>query len=227
MGFFVIFIDMRKLIKKLLREGLSEATMDSDDHTVTRIRQRLAAFPNEDVSMEVKEQVQTNLQAILDTDFSKKKDFAVLLGTTEVNPKSKFAIYDERNNRHWYSILTVNKTGRETDSTGNQFWLIVRKNIIMTFMVRKDWQSKSIDYAKAKMRVDYVFKDVNKAIEWLGPKNQPKASLPILTIDGVKWMIDANNNVMFKKNKPAEKYDIDSVIDKFDKETQEAILNLL
>lgn len=66
-------------------------------------------------------------------------------------------------------------------------------------------------------------------------KNQQKSSdipvekqkEPIISINGVKWVIDVDNEKLIKKNDRTISLDINDIIDKLDDESQEKILSLL
>ena len=64
------------------------------------------------------------------------------------------------------------------------------------------------------------------------PKNQPQDNTPreqepIIKIDGVKWVVDGDNNQLIKKNNRNIKISLDDVMSKVDDITQEKIMELL
>jgi hypothetical protein len=223
---------MKGLIKQLLREGLKEAEFDKGGHSIARIKQRIESIPDEDLPHEVKERVFYNLDKIEATDFSKKKDFAVMVGKFGPDPSSDLYVTDEQG-RGYYRINTTEPNAAIKDSTGDEFWMIIRGNVIHTFFLRKSWQTKNLNLNAEKLRVDYSFKSVEAAIDVLGKdkggeqQQQQKREKPIVNIDGVKWMVNPKDETIFKKNKPQDIYKLDTIMDKLDEPTQEKILSFL
>lgn len=219
---------MVELIKKLLREHLSEAEFDKAGHSVERIKQRIASIPDSDLSFNVKEVIFHNLDKIQNTDFSTKKTFTVMLGKFTPDPKSKLYVTDEQG-KGYYRIWTDEPNSEIKDSTGDEFWMIIRNNIIHTVFLRKSWQTNNASLNAEKLRVDYAFKNIDQAINQLGKKQVDKleSSEPIVVINGVKWVVNAKDETIFKKNKPTEIHSISDVLDQVDEPTQEKILSFL
>lgn len=225
---------MKSFIRKLVKEALNvrEAEFDKAGHTVQRIKQRIQSISDEDLPFEVKERVFYNLDKIANADFSNKKDFTVMLGAFRPNPNSELYMTDEEGNGY-YSIIG-HEGGLIKDSTGNQFWMIVRGNIIKTFFLRKDWQTKNPNYNADKLQVDYSFKNIDQAINTLGKgvnKQQPQPKTdkvkPIVNINGTKWVVNPKDETLFMKNKPAKVHKIEDVLDELPEKTQEDILAFL
>jgi hypothetical protein len=218
---------MVTLIKKLLREHLAEAEFDKSGHSVERIKQRIASIPDSDLSFNVKEVIFYNLDKIQNTDFSTKKTFTIMLGKFKPDPNSNLYVTDEKG-RGYYRIWTDEVNSEIKDSTGDEFWMIIRNNIIQTVFLRKSWQTQNADLNSEKLRVDYTFKNVDQAISQLGKKLGKEESIePIVIINGVKWVVDSKNETMYKKNKPTEIHNISDVLDQVDEPTQEKILSFL
>lgn len=222
---------MIALIKKLLREALEmkEAEFDKGGHSIERIKQRIESIPEEDIPFKVKEVVFYNLDKIGATDFSPKRDFAVMLGKFRPDPNSELYVTDDRG-RGYYRIWTDEPDAAIKDSTGDEFWMIIRGNVIHTVFLRKSWQTANTKLNADKLRVDAAFKSVDAAIKQFGIKKQAqirKNKAPIVNINGVKWVVDPNHGVIFKKNKPSVKHKLDNIIDQLPYETQEQILSFL
>jgi len=219
---------MKALIRKLLREGLKEAEFDKGGHSIERIKQRIESIPDEDLPFKVKEQVFYNLDRIEATDFSKKRDFAVMVGKFRPDPNSSLFVTDDQG-RGYYRIHTTEPNAAIKDSTGDEFWMIIRGNVIHTFFLRKSWQTKDPSLNADKLRVHHSFKNIDTVIEMLGKQKQPQQSQkkekPIVNIDGVKWMVNPKDETIFKKNKPQDVYKLDDIMDKLDEPTQEKILS--
>lgn len=116
---------MMDLIRRLLRERLEEAEFDTAGHTIERIKQRINSISDEDLPAEIKERVFYNLDIIKNTDFSPKKDFAVMLGAFRPDPESQLYVTDDQG-RGYYRIHTTEPNDVMKDSTGNEFWMIIR-----------------------------------------------------------------------------------------------------
>lgn len=218
---------MISLIKKLVREALEmkEAEFDKGGHSIERIKQRIESIPDEDLSFNVKEIVFHNLDKVAATDFSTKRDFAVMLGKFNPDPHSKLYVQDEQGSGY-YRIWTDEPNAAIKDSTGDEFWMIIRGNVIHTFFLRKSWQTANLALNAEKLRVDFSFKSVDTAIDKLGKQEQvQKEEEPIVIINGVKWVVDPTKEVIYKKNKPTVQHSIDDVMDQLDEPTQEKILS--
>ena len=216
------------LIRKLLREHLAEAEFDKAGHSIERIKQRIASIPDSDLSFNVKEVIFYNLDKINRTDFSTKKSFTVMLGKFNPDPTSNLYVTDEKG-RGYYRIWTDEPNAEIKDSTGDEFWMIIRNNIIHTVFLRKSWQTAKADLNAEKLKVDYAFKNVDQAIQVLGKKDNNKFDKvePIVVINGVKWVVNAKDETIYKKNKPTEKHSISDILDQVDEPTQEKILSFL
>lgn len=162
------------LIKKLLREGINEA--EYVEHLYDRITDRLSKFTDEDVPPMVKSQVISNLDLIKNFKFPKNKDFAIYLGgvkQSDINTDSMYYKNYLRNlsnqshsvglDRKYYSI--GKEDGFIGDSTGNEFWVIVRGDKAITFMLRKDVQNQDIEKNKQNLRVDFIINNLPKYME--------------------------------------------------------------
>lgn len=129
-------------------------------HSLDRIKQRLDAL-TDDIPAINQEQIRTNLDTIERTNFPKNKSFAIMLGHFRPNPNSEY-YYETPDGRGYYQVI-----GDEvlSDSTGNQFWLVIRGNKVTTFMLRKSIQTKDLDRNSIKMRTDYSIKNINNFLK--------------------------------------------------------------
>jgi hypothetical protein len=138
-------------MKELLKEKLRELTETHDTmHLSDRLAQRLGSMDDEDIVSDVRERILNNLETIKKINFPVGKGFAILLGSFKINPKSKLFI--DVNGRGYYQIVDL--FGK--DSTGDQIWVVVRDNSIVTLMLRKRIQSQSEEFIKEKVRVNKV-----------------------------------------------------------------------
>jgi len=174
---------MKNYIRKLLRECLNE--INFGEHSVDRLIQRFESFDDQDVPQRVKQEVIQNLNLLKTNDLPKNTDYGIYLGglsQNEINTDSKYyqnylenlktLQHDTGRDRKYYSI----GKGEEFfgDSTGNQFWLIVRGNNASTFMLRKDIQTTNSDLNKSKLMVDAIIKNLPEWFRKKGEANKPK-----------------------------------------------------
>ena len=82
----------------------------------------------------------------------------VLLGSFKVNPKSP--LYYKVDGREYYRINDISRK----DSTGDQFWAIIRDNKVVTVMLRKKIQSQkeNIEHMKNNNDVNHVLFNIDK-----------------------------------------------------------------
>lgn len=163
---------MKGLIKKLLRESLNE--VDFAEHSLDRVKERFNKFTDEDVNPSIKQQVLANLDLLSQFNFPAGKSFGVLLGVipqSQINTESRYYrnyLNDPAQKKFigagnkYYSI---NDDELMSESTGNEFWIVIRNNKATTFMLRKDAQTKDSEYNAEKLRVDNVIKNLRKHIE--------------------------------------------------------------
>ena len=110
-------------------------------------------------------------------------------------------------------------------SIGNQFWVIIRNNTISTFMLATDHQTRNPQKNAERLNVDKSIGNIDKFIADLNQSRTKRPEIPMVSINGVKWVVDVNNEVIYKKNKPAVKHKIIDMIDSVDDATQEKIMN--
>jgi hypothetical protein len=132
----------------MLSEGLMNETKVSA-HLFDRLKERMSDFSDEDISSQEKGFLDQYLSILLNIDFDRNKSFAIKVLDLNVNKGSKH--FRGVKGRNYYSINDF--LGR--DSTGNQIWVIVRRNTAITIMLRKDIQPVE------KLRVDYVVNDIS------------------------------------------------------------------
>lgn len=204
---------MKINILKILRETfMPEAEVDP--HTNDRIRDRIMKMSDEDLPKEIKEKILTTFDKIESVDFPKKRTYVVQLGQFPINPNSQY--YKEFRGSKYYEI---------EGSIGNQFWVIIRNNVISTFMLATDHQTRNPEKNADRLNVDFSIGNIDKFIENLNKSRQQKERVPMVSINGVKWVVDVNNETIYKKNKPAVKHRIIDMIDSVDDATQEKIMN--
>lgn len=119
----------------------------STTHFKQRLKNRLNSIdlPSKDII-----RINSQLKQINRTRFPKDESFAIRL--IRFNPDPNSSAYYEKNGRAYYKV--VDERGR--DSTGNELWIVIRNNNIVTFMLRKSIQTQNEERMKVKMDVTNV-----------------------------------------------------------------------
>ena len=204
---------MKINILKILRERfIPEAEVDP--HTTERIRDRILKMSDEDLPKEIKEQILVTFDKIEAFDFPNKKNYVIFLGHFPINPNSRY--YKEFQGGQYYEI---------EGSIGNQFWVIVRNNTISTFMLATSHQTRNPEKNAERLNVDYSISNIDNFISNQNKSKIKKERVPTVLINGVKWVVDVDNEVVYKKNKQTVKHKIIDVLDTVDDKTQEEIMN--
>lgn len=147
---------MKGFIKKLLRESLINEVYFMQ-HSNDRIKERIKIFSDDDIPASVKHHIYDNIDILHDIDLNPKKSYGVMIGS--FNPDKDSPHYVGVRGRGYYSIIDDTVI---SDSTGNQFWVIVRGNKATTVMLRKEIQTKDVEHNKQKLNVDVIIKDLPK-----------------------------------------------------------------
>ena len=185
-----------------------------DPHTIERIRDRITSMSKQDLPDGVKENILMVFDKVEALDFPKNRNYIVFLGDIPINTNSRY--YHEFRGGGYYKIA---------GSIGNQFWVVVRNNKITTFMLATDFQTQNAEKNAKRVNVDYSIRDIDEFKQSLGNRNVKRERIPTVNINGVKWVVDTDNETIHKKNKPVIKHKIVDMIDTVDKATQDAIMN--
>lgn len=124
-------------------------------HSNDRIKERINVFSDTDIAPNVKNQILSNIDLLETIDLNPKKSYGIMLGSFLPNSKSPY--YFDVNGRGYYQIMD---DAVIHDSTGNQFWVVVRENKATTVMLRKEIQTRDVNHNKEKLRVDEIIKDL-------------------------------------------------------------------
>lgn len=222
---------MENIIRKLLREIFTEVIKTQHYNDRAEVGGRLSdkeysTFTKE--SQSVKNVVNKNLDYLQDVEFPEGITVGVL-------------VY-RGNNAYRYD-----KPGEL--STGRNIWVVIRNNKMTTLMfsnadvlsgAESDSNHKTrTDYQINLMKLkDYIDKekegDKNLTLEDIenifNPKivmNEPKDKSNIINLGGVKYIVDKDNSVIFKKNSPETKFDLLDFAAELEPTDQEKIYNLL
>jgi hypothetical protein len=110
------------------------------EHAYGRLKERLSGMTREnDITTEEAKSIENNLNHILICGFDKNKSFGIKLGTFKINPNSKL-LTKKHKSGIYYEINSLDKFDIVLDSTGNEFWGIVRNNRLITVFLRKTVQ---------------------------------------------------------------------------------------
>jgi hypothetical protein len=151
---------MKKLIGVLLREALET------HHSIKRFKNRFGKLNNGDITNEEKTRIIKNLESVKNYDFPNDESFSILLGDFNVKRNNKnrhrdvsvVQYYDkvEKKNMMYYSVKD-----RSDISVGNQIWLIIRQNEIVTIMFRRSSQDGSEKHLMDSFKVDKIIRVKN------------------------------------------------------------------
>jgi hypothetical protein len=236
-------------ILKIINEEVKLFETEVDSHALLRLEQRLDLMSkNGDITQEENNTIRKNLNNIISYEkFNPNKSYGFLLGTFKPNPKSKLYTITNKQNPGipFYEINSPDDSNELLkDSTGDEFWAIVRNNVITTVMLRKRLQRESAgeertvsgEHGKGGLGVDRVilnFDDflqlIEKEKQVQKEKEQAKLQLQekMVNINGVLWVIDDTNQRVYKKNNPNIFVKFDDVLEYTDwnDKTKEEILN--
>lgn len=135
--------------------------LQKSEHQIERIKERFEVFNSNDLPFSVKNHIKRNISLLEKVKLPFNKSFAIMLGTFIPNIKSKHHV-SVMDNRSYYSIIDDTVI---SDSTGDQFWVIVRYNKVTTFMLRKSIQTTNLEHNLEKLRVDEVITNLSTFIK--------------------------------------------------------------
>lgn len=131
------------------------------EHQLERITERFEVFTSNDISFAFKNHIKHNLSLLGKLKLPFGKSFGIMLGSFEPNKESKhYKVVT--NDRSYYSIIDDTVI---SDSTGDQFWIVIRHKKITTFMLRKSIQTADLVHNLEKLRVDEVILNLQKYIK--------------------------------------------------------------
>ena len=216
---------LRLVIRSLMVEAVK--TEHFKERIIDRLDSEYSTFSKEkDI---IRKRVFDNIEYLSEVTFPGQENIGIML-------------FNKGNNYIYHKVLS---NGKIEHSEGRYIWIIIKGNDLETVvfgdMNYKPSTSKiylDMDilkyYIEEKKKgdknlnekdiSDLYNKKVNKIID---KKEIPKKEENVINIGGVNWIIDKENDVMFKKNNPIQKFKIDDVFNSFDEKTQEKLLNLM
>jgi hypothetical protein len=134
------------------------------DHAYNRITERLESMcDKDDITEEEQLELTENLQLVLDTEFKRDLSYGVKLGGFKINPKSYLAT-KKHPSGIYYEICSKDDNDVVKDSTGDEFWVIIRDNKLITSFLRKAIQSLTANKPRNEggLGVDMVIDNICK-----------------------------------------------------------------
>jgi len=198
--------------------------VDVDSHAYERLKQRLDRMAkNHDITDDENNTIRNNLNAIISYGLKPTIDFGIFLGEFKPQPISRlYTITNSHDpNIPFYEIYSEGHGDIMVDSTGDEFWAIIRKNRLKTVMLRKKLQRRSADKERNNdggLGVDKVIWDVNEFITKQEEKKEkivetPKEKENTVNINGVLWVVDNSIQKVYKKNKPSISVVFNQILD--------------
>ena len=142
-----------------------------------------------------------------------------MLGQTPINPKSKY--YYNVAGRGYYRVHDE----YIQDSTGDQFWVIVRGNVAYTFMLRKAIQTVNLTKNSMTQKVGQSIKDLASIVN---KKEAPTNKLKYLKLrltDGS--IVKYYNNIHKFEDMNGNTISIDNIFDILPEEIQDEVLSAI
>lgn len=225
----------------IINEEINLFETDVSNHAYKQIDSRLNEMTaGADITPEEEAEIRKNLNLILSNEFD-SKDYGIFLGSFKPNPNSP--LYTIRNSHDpgipFYQIFDSNDKLFKKDSTGDEMWAIVRKNVLQTVMLRKSVQRRSMHKGRnddGGLGVDEVILNLETHIEnekkkreqeKLKSQEKQNEKQKIMNVEGVLWVIDAQNQKLFKKNNPQISVSFDEIHNHpaWNEKTQDAVFN--
>lgn len=220
---------MKNIIRKLIREVIDSIfetrsgtayEKHFNDRVFDRLESEYTNFTNE--SSSIKQSVFDSIDFLKKLNFPRQDNIGILI----LKGPKKYV---------YHKIVD----GKIEHSEGNYVWVIVRGNDLETVVFgSSDYIPKNVQikFTIDKIR-DYVInekggdfnlteKDLNKMqLKKVVQKQVDKPKENIVTIDGVKWIVDDKEEKIYKKNNKDVVFNVYDFIDKVDEKTQEEILS--
>ena len=134
------------------------------EHAYSRIEERLNKMrSNSDITAEEATNIEKTFKKILSHEFEFNKSYGIILGRFIINPKSKL-ITQKHKSGTYYEINSMDNFDIIKDSTGNEFWVIIRNKKLVTGFLRKTVQRHTAEKPRdfGGLGVDCVIDDFDK-----------------------------------------------------------------
>lgn len=212
-------MNLRLEIRRILEEAL--ATKHFKERMYDRLESDATNFRAE--KPEVKQRVKSAIEFIEQVNFPGQDNIGILLMKGP--------------NKYVYHQVVDGKTEH---SEGSFVWAVVRANDMETIVFGDSvYRPKNtqihlnIDRLRNYVMEDkggdfnLTEKDLKRLLSPVAakPAEPAKEQLPVVIVDGIKYVVDVKNESIYKKNNPREVSKIWDVISNFDEAAQEAILS--
>lgn len=134
------------------------------EHGYNRLRERLEKMTiHGDITAIEAFQMEYILNQILKRGFNPNKSYGIKLGTFSINPNS-FLVTRKHPSGVYYEIYSADPNDIIKDSTGNEFWVIIRNNKLITSFLRKSIQRSTASKPRnaGGLGVDIIIDDFNR-----------------------------------------------------------------
>lgn len=223
-----------QIVKEEVNIFEAEVTSHAKERIDTRLKRMTA---NHDITMQEAGTIDSNLNNILRFDFNPNRSYGIMLGRFNINPNSRLVTKKHKSGTY-YEINSMDEYDIVKDSTGNEFWGIVRNNRLITAFLRKTIQRKTAENPRDSggLGVDEVIDNFDDYIKEIEQKKEfqqqrefskQKELEKRIRINGVWWEIDDTRQIVYKKNNPQISIGFNDVLEnpEWDEQTKEEILN--
>lgn len=138
--------------------------MKITEHALERIMERLETMTgNNDITKEESDEIKRNLNNIINYNFDNYFSYGIMFGRFNINLDSKL-VTKKHKTGIYYEINSIDDKDVIRDSTGNEFWGIIRNNKLVTAFLRKTIQRKTAEKSRnhGGLGVDKVIDDFDK-----------------------------------------------------------------
>lgn len=216
-------MNLRKEIRKILEEAME--TNHFRERMFDRLNSEYTTFRLE--KPELKNRVKEAIDFVKQVNFPGQDNIGILLMKSP--------------NKYIYHREVMGKTEH---SEGSFVWAVVRANDMETIVFgdsaykpRNTQIHLTIDRLKNYILQDkdgdfnLTEKDLRKLVspapKPVGSSVASEPGLPIININGTRYVVDVKGGIVYKKNSPNATMDLYKFIDTVDPETQEMILSLV
>lgn len=131
-------------------------------HAYNRLKERLKGMTqNNDITSQEASNIEKNIEFIMHANIDMNTSYGVLIGDFNINSKSSLLTKFHKSG-DYYEINSRGADDVVKDSTGNEFWGIIRGGRLITVFLRKTVQRKTAHLARNNggLGVDKVILDL-------------------------------------------------------------------
>jgi hypothetical protein len=152
-----------KSIASIINEEIYIYESEISSHAYGRIKERLTTMSNNnDITPQEAVNIDKNVNNIINYRFNPNKSYGIMLGRFNINPDSALTTTRHKTGSY-YEINSSDYNDIIKDSTGNEFWGIIRGNKLITVFLRKSIQRNTAGQPRnmGGLGVDVVIDDFN------------------------------------------------------------------